>query len=163
MYSTGEISPDAMQKPAGNKGRHTEGQHIETLGSTWERDWVVGLQILTLSLYPFSAPSSDHPVCQFSLSSILLIISNAALPHMDTSHSLLHLLCSFPSPLLHITKVCSASPCNPFLVVDIPPVTPCFLSFLSLCLCSVATYISCLQQIAFRQNEDSPFPALLSV
>ena len=26
MYSTGEISPDAMRKPAGNKGRHTEGQ-----------------------------------------------------------------------------------------------------------------------------------------
>ena len=47
MYSTGEISPDAMWKPAGNKGRHTEGQHTETLGSTQECNWVVGLQILT--------------------------------------------------------------------------------------------------------------------
>ena len=47
MYSTGEISPDAMRKPAGNKGRHTEGQRTETLGSASEHDWVVGLQILT--------------------------------------------------------------------------------------------------------------------
>ena len=49
MYSTREISLDAMQKPAGNKGKHTEGQHMETLGSTRECDWVVGLQILTFS------------------------------------------------------------------------------------------------------------------
>ena len=47
MYSTREISPDAMQKPAGNKGGHTEGQCTETSGSTQEHDWVVGLQILT--------------------------------------------------------------------------------------------------------------------
>ena len=47
MYSTREISPDAMQKPAGNKGKHTEGQCMETLGSAQEHDWVVGLQILT--------------------------------------------------------------------------------------------------------------------
>ena len=47
MYSTGEISPDAMQKPAGNKGKHTEGQCMETLGSARECDWVVALQILT--------------------------------------------------------------------------------------------------------------------
>ena len=47
MYSTREISLDVMRKPAGNKGRHTEGQHTETSGSAWERNWVVGLQILT--------------------------------------------------------------------------------------------------------------------
>ena len=47
MYSTGEISPDAMQKLAGNKGRHTEGQCTGTPGSTRERNWVVGSQILT--------------------------------------------------------------------------------------------------------------------
>ena len=49
MYSTGEISPDAMRKPAGNKGRHTGGQHMETSGSAQECNWVVGLQILTVS------------------------------------------------------------------------------------------------------------------
>ena len=47
MYSTRGISPDAMWKLAGNKGKHTEGQHTETSGSARERDWVVGLQILT--------------------------------------------------------------------------------------------------------------------
>ena len=47
MYSTREISLDAMQKLAGNKGKHTEGQRMETSGSAWECDWVVGLQILT--------------------------------------------------------------------------------------------------------------------
>ena len=47
MYSTREISPDAMRKPAGNKGKHTEGQRTETSGSAQERDWVVGSQILT--------------------------------------------------------------------------------------------------------------------
>ena len=47
MYSTREISLDAMRKSAGNKGRHTEGQHMETSGSAWECDWVVGSQILT--------------------------------------------------------------------------------------------------------------------
>ena len=47
MYSTREISLDVMWKLAGNKGKHTEGQHMETSGSTWERNWVVGLQILT--------------------------------------------------------------------------------------------------------------------
>ena len=31
MYSTREISPDAMQKPAGNKGKHTGGQRMETV------------------------------------------------------------------------------------------------------------------------------------
>ena len=31
MYSTREISLDAMRKPARNKGRHTEEQHTETL------------------------------------------------------------------------------------------------------------------------------------
>ena len=50
MYSIGEISPDAMQKPAGNKGRHTEGQCTETLGSAQECNWVVGSQILTPSI-----------------------------------------------------------------------------------------------------------------
>ena len=49
MYSTREISPDVMQKPAGNKGKHTEGQRTETLGSAREHDWVVGSQILTTS------------------------------------------------------------------------------------------------------------------
>ena len=49
MYSTREISPDAMWKPTRNKGKHTEGQCTETLGSTRECDWVVGSQILTLS------------------------------------------------------------------------------------------------------------------
>ena len=48
MYSTREISPDVMQKPAGNKGKHTEGQRMETSGSAQECDWVVGSQILTL-------------------------------------------------------------------------------------------------------------------
>ena len=47
MYSTREISPDAMWKPARNKGKHTEGQCMETSGSTQECNWVVGLQILT--------------------------------------------------------------------------------------------------------------------
>ena len=49
MYSTREISLDAMRKPARNKGKHTEGQHMETLGSAREHDWVVGSQILTES------------------------------------------------------------------------------------------------------------------
>ena len=49
MYSTREISLDAMWKPTRNKGKHTEGQCTETLGSTRECDWVVGSQILTLS------------------------------------------------------------------------------------------------------------------
>ena len=48
MYSTREISPDAMRKPPRNKGKHTEGQCTEILGSARERDWVVGLQILTV-------------------------------------------------------------------------------------------------------------------
>ena len=48
MYSTREISPDAMWKPAGNKGKHTKRQRTETSGSTWEHDWVVGSQILTM-------------------------------------------------------------------------------------------------------------------
>ena len=56
MYSTGEISPDAMRKPAGNKGRHTEGQHTETSGSAREHNWVVGLQILTLTQPPLHTP-----------------------------------------------------------------------------------------------------------
>ena len=47
IYSTREISLDAMRKPAGNKGKHTEGQCMETLGSARERGWVVGSQILT--------------------------------------------------------------------------------------------------------------------
>ena len=47
MYSTREISPDVMQKLAGNKGEHTEGQRTETSGSAWEHDWVVRSQILT--------------------------------------------------------------------------------------------------------------------
>ena len=41
------ISPEAKWKPAGNKGKHTEGQHMETSGSAWEHNWVVGSQILT--------------------------------------------------------------------------------------------------------------------
>ena len=48
MYSTREISLDAMRKLAGNKGKHTEGQRTETSGSAQERDWVVGSQILTV-------------------------------------------------------------------------------------------------------------------
>ena len=48
MYSTREISQDAMRKLARNKGKHTEGQCMETLGSAWECDWVVGSQILTI-------------------------------------------------------------------------------------------------------------------
>ena len=64
MYSTREISLDVMWKPARNKGKHTEGQCTETLGSARERDWVVGLQILTLTLVlsparrPQSLPTS---------------------------------------------------------------------------------------------------------
>ena len=50
MYSTREISLDVMWKPAGNKGKHTEGQYTEISGSTQECDWVVGSQILTLSV-----------------------------------------------------------------------------------------------------------------
>ena len=41
------ISLEVERKLAGNKGKHIEGQHIETSGSARERDWVVGLQILT--------------------------------------------------------------------------------------------------------------------
>ena len=47
MYSTREISPDAMWKPAGNKGKYTEGQCTETLDSAQKHNWVVGSQILT--------------------------------------------------------------------------------------------------------------------
>ena len=49
MYSTREISLDVMQKPARNKGKHTEGQRTEISGSAQECDWVVGSQILTTS------------------------------------------------------------------------------------------------------------------
>ena len=75
MYSTREISLDAMRKLAGNKGRHMEGQHTETSGSAWERDWVVGLQILTTSLmmrnitspllllYPFELTTHWYKLC----------------------------------------------------------------------------------------------------
>ena len=42
------ISLEAKKKPTGNKGKHIEGQCTETSGSARERDWVVGLQILTL-------------------------------------------------------------------------------------------------------------------
>ena len=48
------ISPEAKQKLTRNKGKHIEGQHTETSGSAWERDWVVGLQILTLTCHDFS-------------------------------------------------------------------------------------------------------------
>ena len=41
------ISLEAKRKPTGNKGKHIEGQCMETLGSTREHDWVVGSQILT--------------------------------------------------------------------------------------------------------------------
>ena len=41
------ISPEAEWKLAGNKGRHTGGQCMETSGSAQECDWVVGSQILT--------------------------------------------------------------------------------------------------------------------
>ena len=41
------ISLEAKQKPTRNKGKHIEGQHMETSGSARERDWVVGSQILT--------------------------------------------------------------------------------------------------------------------
>ena len=56
MYSIREISPDVMWKPARNKGKHTEGQCMETLGSAWECDWVVGLQILTPLPLTLTAP-----------------------------------------------------------------------------------------------------------
>ena len=55
MYSTREISLDAMRKPARNKGKHTEGQCMEISSSAWECDWVIGSQILT---QPIS--SSNH-------------------------------------------------------------------------------------------------------
>ena len=45
------ISPEAKQKPTGNKGKHIEGQCTETLGSAREHDWVVGSQILTNGLH----------------------------------------------------------------------------------------------------------------
>ena len=51
MYSTREISLDVMQKPAGNKGKHTERQRTETSGSAQECNWVVGSQILTVLVY----------------------------------------------------------------------------------------------------------------
>ena len=54
MYSTREISLDAMRKPAGNKGKHTEGQRTETSDSTQECNWVVGSEILTLMQYSSS-------------------------------------------------------------------------------------------------------------
>ena len=41
------ISPEAEQKPTRNKGKHIEGQHMETSGSARECNWVVGSQILT--------------------------------------------------------------------------------------------------------------------
>ena len=49
-------------------------------------------------------------------------------------------------PLLHYTsqKYILLLHVTPFLIIDIPPVTLCLLSFLSLHLCSIATYISCL-------------------
>ena len=43
------ISLEAEWKPTGNKGKHIEGQCTETSGSAWEHDWVVGLQILTVT------------------------------------------------------------------------------------------------------------------
>ena len=49
------ISPEAEWKPTGNKGKHIEGQRMETSGSARERDWVVGSQILTLMHTPPSA------------------------------------------------------------------------------------------------------------
>ena len=51
MYSTREISLDVMWKPAGNKGKHIEGQCMETLGSAQECDWVIGSQILTIEIH----------------------------------------------------------------------------------------------------------------
>ena len=41
------ISPEVEQKLTRNKGKHIEGQHMETSGSAWECNWVVGSQILT--------------------------------------------------------------------------------------------------------------------
>ena len=41
------ISPEAQRKPTRNKGKYIEGQCMETSGSTRERNWVVGSQILT--------------------------------------------------------------------------------------------------------------------
>ena len=49
MYSTGEISPDVMQKLVGNKRKAHERTHTEISGSAWEHNWVVGSQILTVS------------------------------------------------------------------------------------------------------------------
>ena len=116
-----------------------------------------------LSLYPLSVPSSDLLAHQFSLPSILLIISDAALPHMDTSHSLLHLLCTLPSPLLCIAKVCSASLCNPFSHCKHTPGHSLF-SLLLLPSSVLYSYLYKLPVVdSIRQNEDSPFPALISV
>ena len=50
------ISPEAERKLTGNKGKHIEGQHMETSGSTRERDWVVGSQILTMSHHNSCGP-----------------------------------------------------------------------------------------------------------
>ena len=108
MYSTGEISLDTMWKPAGNKGRHTEGQCMETSGSTWECDWVVGSQILTCgslahSLWtPPSLCLNIIPYCSWCCAmtpkvcylpfylSLLLLLWSLILPepqaHLTTSH-----------------------------------------------------------------------------
>ena len=60
MYNTREISLDAMRKPARNKGKHTEGQSTEISGSAWERNWVVGLQILTTTCCVRIMKESGH-------------------------------------------------------------------------------------------------------
>ena len=59
------ISPEAKRKPTGNKGKHIEGQHTETLGSTQERNWVVGLQILTVPHGAFESTVVNQGHCKY--------------------------------------------------------------------------------------------------
>ena len=47
MYSTEERSPDAGWKPVGSEGEIDTDYILGLWVLLWERDWVVGLQILT--------------------------------------------------------------------------------------------------------------------
>ena len=97
---------------------------------------------LAYTLYPFQVPISQPISLAYPLS-----FSSSPTPpipiwtpptHCYIFSAHFPLLCYASRkyvPLLHVT---------PFLIVDIPPVTLCSLSFFSLCLCSIATYISCL-------------------
>ena len=58
MYSTGEISAEARQKPVGNKGEIGTGY----IQGPRERNWVVGSQILTLTIFISGISTTRHLV-----------------------------------------------------------------------------------------------------